>query len=207
MNLTLPTSAINSEGRETLKFCEFEVKFKVEGDLIYEFKKLVSQLEGCKDFVYVESDDIYYVKDNEFLRHRFSNFKKDKRSELTFKRKLNSDNNIKRVEYNVRVDNNSIESIAGFAKELGFDRNFRISKIAHIYKFDDAVVPFYTVIDEQGKMAHFIEVEVNEELLENLTEAEAWVIIEKYEKLLVPLGLTPQKRLRKSLFDMYRKLL
>lgn len=188
-----------------MDFIEFEVKFKVEGDLVYEFKKLVSNLPNLTDFIYIESDDLYFTKDDEFLRYRFANSKKDKRSELTFKRKLNNGNNIKRIEYNIRVDNNSIEAVSGFVESIGFKKNFRISKIAHIYKFNDATLPFYTVIDEVGKMAHFIEIEVDENLLNTINEDQAWAIIQKYETLLAPLGITPQKRLRKSLFEIYVK--
>jgi predicted adenylyl cyclase CyaB len=195
---------MSEENNKTLGFHEFEVKFRVEGDLVYEFKKLVGNLQDLKDFIYIESDDVYYIKDEDFLRHRFSNSKKDKRSELTFKKKLNDGNNIKRIEYNVRVDNNSVENIAGFVEALGFKRGFRIGKLVHIYRFKDATLPFYTVIDELGKIAHFIEIEVDEESLHDMTEEQAWAVIQKYEAILAPLGITPQKRLRKSLFEMYR---
>jgi hypothetical protein len=36
-----------------------------------------------------------------------------------------------------------------------------------------------------------------------MTEEEAWGIIVKYEKVLESVGVSPQKRLRKSLFEMY----
>jgi hypothetical protein len=39
--------------------------------------------------------------------------------------------------------------------------------------------------------------------MKNTTEEQAWGIIAKYEKLLDSIGLNAQKRLRKSLFEMY----
>ena len=98
------------------------------------------------------------------------------------------------------------ETIESFIARLGFEFNFKIKKIGvHIYTFADATLPFYTIIGESGKMSHFIEIEVNEELISKLTELEAFDIIRKYEKMLEPLGIKPQNRLRKSLFELYRK--
>jgi hypothetical protein len=188
-----------------MEFHEVETKYSVEGELVYAFKKLAQELEGLKDFVYVESDDIYYTKEDEFLRYRFSNSKKDKRAELTYKVKINKENNIIRKEVNLRVDSNHITTVEEFASCLGYAKNFRISKIVHLYRFEDATLPFYTVIDESGKMKHFIEIEVNEEILSKLSEEQCWDIIRKYEEKLAPLGITAQKRLKKSLFEMYRK--
>lgn len=187
------------------EFVEFEVKFRVDGALVYEWKRLVESLSDKKDFLYLESDDIYYVKDEDFIRHRFDSKDLTKRQELTLKKKVTKHNNIYRLETNLRVDGNSVETSADFCQKLGFERNFKISKYVHIYKFEDATLPFYTVIDEAGKMAHFIEIEVEESKLSSMTEEQAWAVIEKYEKILAPLGITPQKRLRKSLFEMYRK--
>jgi hypothetical protein len=38
-----------------------------------------------------------------------------------------------------------------------------------------------------------------------LTEDQAWAIIEKYEKILEPVGITAHKRLRRSLWEMYKR--
>jgi adenylate cyclase class IV len=54
-------------------------------------------------------------------------------------------------------------------------------------------------------MDNFVEIEVSEEKISSMTEKEAWAIIEKYERALEPVGLTAKNRLRKSLFEMYRR--
>lgn len=189
-----------------MEFVEFETKYRVEGDLVYDFKRLIEEkYSDFEEFIYVQSDDIYYVKGNDFLRYRFSNSKKDKRAELTFKKKTEKENNIIRKEVNLRVDHNDKDTVEAMAESLGFKRNFRISKIVHLYRFKDATLPFYSVIDEDGKIDHFMEVEVNEDLIPSLTPDDAWDIIKKYEQILAPVGITAQKRLKKSLFEMYRK--
>lgn len=188
-----------------LEFHEVEVKFRVDEAMRNDWKQLVEKIDGLKEHIYTESDDIYYTNNDEFLRYRFSPNKKEKRAEITYKSKINKDNNIIRKEVNLRIDGNSSETVEAFVNSLGFKYNFLISKYIDIYKFDDVTLPFYTVIDENGKRDTFIEIEVNEEKIHTLTENECWDIIKKYESILSPLGITAQKRLRKSLFEIYRK--
>ena len=188
------------------EFTEFETKYRVDGSLIYDFKQFVKEkLPDYKESIYIESDDIYYVKGDEFLRYRFSDDKKIKRAELTYKQKTVDNHNIVRKEVNLRVDQNDKDTVAAMAEALGFEKNFKISKIVHIYVYEDATLPFYTVYDEDGKVDHFMEIEVDEALIPKITKEEAMDIIKKYESLLSPLGITAQKRLKKSLFEMYRK--
>lgn len=188
-----------------LEFHEVEVKFRIEEAKLNDWKQLVEKLEGLKEFIYIESDDIYYTKGDEFLRYRFSNSKKDKRAELTYKAKTTEAHNIIRKEINLRVDNNDAATVEAFANSIGYLKNFTIRKYVSIYRFSDAILPFYTVIDETGKRDTFIEIEVNEEKIHQLTEDKCWDIIKRYEAVLAPLGVTASKRLRKSLFEMYRK--
>jgi len=200
---------------KTLEFHEVEVKFRLDASKLDEWKLLVSGLKGQKDFdlkewIAVDSDDIYFTRppskdmDYEFVRYRFSDDKKQKRAELTTKCKLSDANNIIRKEFNLRVDNNSKETVEAFIESLGFKRSFTITKHVQIYRFEDATLPYYTVIDDKGKRNTFIEIEVNEEKIHKLTKTECWAIIEKYEKVLAPLGISAKNRLRKSLFEMYK---
>lgn len=186
-------------------FVEFETKYRIEEPkVLWDFKHLVENQLGRKHCVYVQSDDIYYVKDDDFIRYRFSENPDEKRAELTIKRKTTVGNNIIREETNLRVDENTFATVENFVKQLGFNFNFRINKQCHIYHGDDATLVFYSVRDlENSKLAHFIEIEVTEGA--GFTEEESWAIIKKYETQLAPLGVTPQKRLRKSLYEMYKR--
>lgn len=205
-----------SEDKKTLEFHEFEVKFRIDESKLNDWKQVMrdykaKNLSDFKQFVYVDSDDIYYTQesskedvDYKFVRYRFS--ENEKRAELTTKTKLKDSNNIIRKEQNVRVDQNTKATIHEFITEgLEYKYNFTITKYVQIYKFKDATLPWYTVVDENGKRDTFCEIEVDEELLHKINEDEAWAIISKYEKVLEPLGITPRNRLRKSLFEMYRK--
>lgn len=197
---------MDQKENKTLEFHEIEFKYKVEEAKLNDWKQLVENLEGVKNFIYVESDDIYYTNsEGEFLRYRFSDNKKDKRSELTYKVKIKEANNVIRKEINLRVDQNKPETIEAFANSQNYHKNFKIRKYVSIYFFDDATLPWYTVIDEGGDRQTFCEIEVNEDKIHDLTKDECFDILKKYETILAPLGISPQKRLKKSLFEIYRK--
>lgn len=188
-------------------FKEFETKYCLDGDKVFEFKQLIENINDQYDFLYVQGPDFYYTKpDGSFLRYRKADNDKTGRAELTMKSKSEgSSNNIIRKEINLRVDKNNFNTIQEFASMLGYSFNFKIWKMCHIYKFKDATLVFYTVRDEKSEMTHFIEIEVDEELIPKITEEEAWNIVRKYEKELSPLGITYRHRLNKSLFEMYVK--
>ena len=172
------------------------------------FKDLVKSLNP-KSFVYVESVDIYYAKSkDEFLRYRKPSENKlsgeENRQELTFKKKLSENNNWSRTEINLRIDLNDPFLVHSFCEGLGYTKNFEITKSCDIYFLEDDVdIVFYSVKDESGKYSFFIEIEALEDC--HLTKEQSWERITKYEKLLAPLGITPQKRKKLSLWETYRK--
>jgi hypothetical protein len=185
--------------------CEFETKYKVNGDLQFKFKAVVSNLD-YKEFVYAEGPDYYYINSkDDFIRYRKA--VTERRSEITLKKKIeNSKNNIQRKEVNWRVDFTPKEDIEEGIKMMGYSFNFSIWKACHIYRMKDGTtLVFYTVKDLDNNIDHFIEIELDETKTKDLTKDQAMSIINKYEKLLSPLGITHRNRLSKSLFEMYRK--
>jgi adenylate cyclase class IV len=189
------------------KHTEFETKYRLDGDKVFEFKEIVETLDQPYDFIYIQGPDWYYTKpDGSFLRYRKAENDKSGRAELTMKTKPDgASSNILRKEVNLRVDKNKFDTVEEFAKMLGYDFNFKIWKMCHIYNFKDATLVFYTVRDDKGVMTHFAEIEVDEESIHKLTESEAKGVIKKYETILAPLGITYRHRLNKSLYEMYVK--
>lgn len=188
-------------------YLEIECKYNADDIDRIAFKDLAKSLIP-KSFIYVESKDVYYVRaENEFLRHRLPAENKggpeEHRSELTFKKKHKENNNWTRTEVNLRVDQNDPKLVDAFCEGLGYKKNFSIEKACDIYFYDDADIVYYTVKDENGKYAHFMEIEANEDI--GMTQEESWNVILKYEKLLLPLGISPQKRKKLSLYEMYVK--
>ena len=190
------------------KFLEVEAKYNADDIDRMAFKDIAKSLSP-KSFVYVESKDIYYVKgESEFLRYRMpaentQDGTTSSRSELTFKKKHTEKNNIVRTEVNLRVDLNDPTLVEAFCQGLGYAKNFSIHKSCDIYYYEDADIVYYSVKDEAGKYANFLEIEVDESL--DITQEQAREIIQKYEKFLSPLGISAQKRKKLSLFEMYKK--
>lgn len=210
------------------EFLEIETKYDASSIDRIAFKTLVEKF-GRHTFRYAESRDIYYTKEgDEFLRYRMpSPTETDPKSELTFKKKHVEQNNNVRTEVNLRIDKNDLDTVKAFCEGIGYKFNFTIMKYCDIYVFNDANLAYYTVIDESGKVASFIEIEANEyrnptpgegvQLLYRegqpfaprirISREEGWSIVQSYEKLLAPIGISPQKRQKLSLFERYRKAL
>lgn len=186
------------------QYLEIETKYGADEIDRLKFKSLMSSLKP-KSFLYIEGTDIYYVKqENEFLRHRMAvEHIEDKRAELTFKKKSVDKNNNVRTEVNLRIDLNDPHLVAAFCEGLGYKKNFSVFKMCDIYFFEDANLVYYTVVSDGGKQDNYIEIEASEDI--GLTTDQAWAIVQKYEKLLSPLGINAQKRKKLSLFEMYVK--
>ena len=191
-------------------YTEFETKYRTEITVLGHFKRIVEALPD-HSFIYVQGPDNYYTKPGSpFKRLRVGQYPMPNGEifmQLTSKLKPDgARTNVQRREPNWTLTGNDLEEIKDGLDLDGYKFSFAIWKGCHIYEFKDATLVFYTVIEEgQTSEAHFIEIEVDEKTIHNLTEADAWNVISKYEKILAPVGISPQKRLLKSLFDMYHK--
>lgn len=192
---------------------EWEVKHRVNGALRTEFNLLVSNLEGLTSYQHVVGPDTYYTnKEGNFVRFRKEAYQgKNARAELTMKfKKEDAKNNIVRTEYNIRVDNTPEDTIEKMLTALGFNFNFKIIKSCDIFFFELGNIVMYSVVDitdptKPSVGDHFIEIEVSEEKIKHMTEDQAKEFINKYEAALAPLGIAKNRRLKKSLFEMYRR--
>lgn len=190
---------------------EFETKYRTDAGNLVKFKDIADAIPGLKKFLYVQGPDCYYIKPNaseedvDFARYRKAEHTNDGGT-LTFKQKTNKKNSVIRNEDNLDLAKHMTKAqINAVVKRLGYEFDFKIWKMCHIYEYSDATLVFYTVTDDSNKEADFIEIEVDEKTIGNLTEDEAWDIIRKYEKILEPLGITSKNRTRLSLFEMYRR--
>lgn len=209
---------------KSLKDVEFETKYPISSDKLVEFKQIMERVGDLKSFLYVEGPDTFYTypkswfdenpqwdPEGTFIRYRKPSFGLDKgRRQVTWKYlPTGSIDNIQRTEYNWDIGNTPEDSIIGQIEHSGAKKNATIVKNCHIYKFEDATVVFYAVYDTtfslSEKADHFIEIEVDEENISKMEESEAWDIIEKYENILLSLGVNKKARLKKSLFQMYKK--
>ena len=191
------------------RFTEFETKYNSDIGMLSPFKSIVESLPGLLEFTYAEGPDTYLIKpDGSFGRYRAAKYPHGTQyAQWTLKFKpVGAKNNISRLEYNWRVDGTPAQEILDGAEAMGFKPCFKINKACHIYRFPECTVVFYSVKEEgSDKEDYFIEIEIAEETIHELTETQAWEIIRKYEKILESVGVNAQKRVRRSLFEMYRK--
>lgn len=189
------------------EFKELEYKYKADEIRLVEFQKLLRTLP-FKQLMEVSSWDVYYTKETdkeEFCRFRNSPV----RPELTKKKKVTSTNNWERIESDLPLDPARItEDKVTFHVGLdGYKENFRIYKSCFIYFLDLVNFVYYIVYNEDMKeMGRFVEVEINKDQVQKLGgEEKAFEVLKEYEQKLLALGISPQNRLKKSLFEMFVK--
>jgi len=184
-----------------MKYCEIETKYDADNIKMEDFLKIIESLPVRKKLLVSSYDEYYTNEEGDFVRYRH----RSERGELTIKRKLNSTNNNERVEVNLPTQGDNVETVTRFLQLLKYAPNFSIYKTCNIFWTDKVDLVYYVVYDKELKeKRRFIEIEADEEL-EWGSEQEAWDEILKYEKMLEPLGITPKNRLKKSLFEIFRK--
>ncbi len=184
-----------------MQFKEIEYKYDGSSLQMEKFTDLMETFRINKRMMVSSFDDYFVDAAGNFVRYRYT----DDRGELTIKRKLSDKNNNERVEVNVPTAGDNLKTVAAFVDLLGYKHNFGIYKSCRIFWIDKVVMVYYVVYDKELKeLRRFVEIEANEDLQWD-TEEEAWNEIDKYEKLLEPLGITPKNRLKKSLFEIFRK--
>jgi hypothetical protein len=187
-------------------FRELEYKYRADNIKLTDFNLLMEEWGYEKKLDGVGSWDHYYTKDSEedfFIRYRNDRH----RPELTKKRKLKSSNNWVRVEVDLPLDPERIneEIVTRFVGLDGYKEDFKIYKscVIYFYEYINAVLYYVSDHEMEGKQS-FLEIEVNKDKLEELGD-KAPEILKEYEQKLNKLGISPQNRLKKSLFEMYRK--
>jgi adenylate cyclase class IV len=184
-----------------MQFKELEFKYDAKDVSMDEFSLLIEKLNPNRWMIVSSYDEFFINKDGDFIRYRFT----DDRGELTIKRKTISANNFNRVEVNLPTSGKNFAAVNEFCSLLGYRHNFGIYKTCKIAFFEKAVFVYYVVYDKELKeLRRFIEVEANEDYSWN-SEKEALDFIEGCEESLKNLGITSKNRLRKSLFEMFKK--
>lgn len=184
---------------------ELEYKYRAESIKLSEFTNLVDEL-GYTRKKEASSFDYYYTLDSNpdiFQRYRESDT-----PELTKKRKVKDSNNWERVEVDLPLDPERINkaTVDRYVGLDGYKENFSIYKNCFIYWLDFCNIVYYTVYDKEMKeIGRFLEIEVNKDKVFELGQDVAFKKLEELEQKLQTLGITYKNRMKKSLFELYRK--
>ena len=184
---------------------KFELEFKYSSDNVKlrDFMKLMEELK-YEESLEISSWDTYYVHSEN--QEEFIRFRNSSTPELTLKRKVNQGNNWKRIEIDLPLDPERIdeETVNAWAELEGYTKKKRLYKTCFIYWTKMVNLVYYVVYDENmTEKGRYLEIESNKE--NGLTEEQSFQEIKKYEQELGKLGITPQNRLKRSLFELYVK--
>lgn len=185
-----------------VKHLEVEAKYKAHDIKYKDFRDLVDKLNPR--WQEVSSWDDYFV--NRSCKEDFSRYRNfDGKGQITSKEKTSDANNNTRIEYNINLGDNKFETIEEWHKSKGYKHEFKIFKTCFIAWLPTVDLVYYIVYNEELKeLDRFIEIECLEDHPWK-DEEEAWNEVIKYEKMLEPLGIVPQNRMKKSLFEIYKK--
>ncbi len=185
------------------KFLEIETKYRVRTSL-EEFDRFCKDL-GPSSSLLAAGYDHFYSSDKEpesFVRHRFSPVF----NQLTLKRKTTDANNYVRTEHNITLGEKvTTDQVKGLCKELGYTFNTSIFKNVFIHFYNKFNFVYYICYDnDMSELGRFIEIEMDENHPWE-TEDQAWQELLVLEHKARVLGVSPQARMKKSLFEQFRK--
>lgn len=183
-----------------MSFQEIEFKHNASKVSLDAFNKLCEKIKDRESHRNNLGYDSFFTnvdKPDTFFRIR----EDEGKLELTFKRKLNSEN-VVRVEYNLLV--NSKEQAVALIEEMGYKFDRTIGKVNHVHVYPWYVLSYYMCYDsDMSELGRFIEIEMREDVEASSDQA---VIVELkiIENMLKPLGLSTETRVISSLYELYR---
>lgn len=184
---------------------EVEFKYKANNLSLSAFKKFCESCNPDK-FILVSGYDFFYSKSDDptsFYRHRVNT----NENQLTFKRKTDPNNNFIREEHNIDLPLGvSAEKIKDLCNITGYKYNCLLFKNCFIYNFSYYTLVYYVVYNEDlNELGRFFEIEMKEDG-DWSDEHEAYRSLVSLEKMVGrELGITPENRVSKSLFELFRK--
>jgi adenylate cyclase class IV len=188
-----------------MKATEIEFKFNAKEISLKFFKEFCQGLKGESKYKEVSGwDDFWDSKNDEdgFYRIREDH----KILELTYKHKTKDNNNYVRDEHNLKIHpETSRAHVETFISSNGYSHNSRLFKNCFLYNFETYTLVYYVCYDEDMlELGRFIEIEMREDYPWP-TEKDAWNELVAMERICKPLGISPQSRVKRSLFEMFRK--
>lgn len=186
------------------EIAELEFKYSAEDISLNDFISFAEKLNPIKE-AEISSWD-YYYSHNSGLPFEFIRYRDGDPPELTLKIKTNEKNNTHRIEIDLPLAKTvSLKLVEKFVNFLGFKENFRIYKFCKIYWFEKVDIVYYIVYDKEMKeIGRRVEIEARKDYSFKSTE-EALLEIKAMEQKMVFIGITPQKRMKKSNWEQFKK--
>jgi len=188
-----------------MKYTEIEFKFNAKDIKLTDFIKFCKSHSGdCKEIIASGYDHFY---DNSKDPDAFGRLRVGPDvNQLTFKRKTKDTNNFIRTEHNIELTKGTTrDQIEALFLEFGYKYNVSLFKNCFVFVYDTYTFVYYICYDtDMEELGRFIEIEMSEEH-SWANEAEAYNHLLVLEKLMKSLGISPQNRVKRSLFELYSK--
>ncbi len=186
-----------------LKLKEMELKYRVDALTLEDFKAFCTARKPLK-IITAAGYDHFYANPKDpaaFARHRIG----PDMNQLTFKRKTAAKNNYLRTEHNIDLSPGvTPEQVAALLSEFGHKFNTTIFKNVFVYHYENHNWVYYVCYDTRLKeLGRFVEIEMAEDYPWP-SEHDAWEILTSLEAVGRALGLSPQRRMKNSLFEMFK---
>lgn len=180
-----------------------EIEFKYPAEIPLSEFKTFCEVRGPLNSLLISGFDHFLANEKEpgaFYRHRVNT----NENQLTFKRKLTLENNEVREERNINlplsVTGAQVRDLCGVH---GYKYTASIFKNCFIYNYDYYTLVAYICYDSELKeLGRFIEIEMKEDYAWT-SEEEALHELVTLERLCKDLGVSSEKRIKKSLFEMF----
>lgn len=187
-----------------MKFKEVEFKYSADNISLEKFHEFCRGRKP-KNYILAAGPDYFYQNNKQpdsFCRFRDGRDYK----QVTFKRKTSNSNNFIRTEHNINVSESTTEDmVRALVSEFDYAYNTTVFKTCFIYIYDYYTLVYYVCANEEAQeVGRFVEIEMDEGY-PWVSEQEAWDGLITMEKLCKGLGISPQARVKKSLYEIFRK--
>lgn len=186
-----------------IELTELEFKYDASDIKLSKFQEFARSLNPTKT---VEGTGWDYYYSGEGMPFEFMRLRKGGICELTIKIKSNDKNNNNRFELDLplalEVPNWLVEKFVGL---FGFKENFRVFKYFDIYWTEKVDIVYYTIYNkDMVEVGRRVEIEARKDY-KFQSEEEAVTEVKAMEQRMSEIGITPQKRMKKSMWEQFRK--
>lgn len=187
-----------------LKYREMELKYRADDLTLEAFKAFCTTNPYPVKVVTAAGYDHFYSNPKDpkaFARHRVG----PDMNQLTFKRKTSDKNNFLRTEHNIDLATTVAPSqVKALLSEFGYEANASIFKNVFVYHYGNHNWVYYVCYDSRLKeLGRFVEIEMAEDY-NWPTETAAWDELTRLEAAGKAIGLSPQRRMKNSLYEMFK---
>lgn len=182
-----------------------ELEFKYGADDI-KMTKFVEFAQANNPVKRIEGSGWDYYYSGTGLPFEFLRYRAGECSELTIKMKNDEKNNNNRFELDLPLSTKvSLWMVEKFVSLFGFKENFRVFKYFDIYWFEKVDIVYYIIYNkDMNEVGRRVEVEARKDYPFKSAE-EGTIEVKAMEQKMAAIGITPQMRMKKSMWETFRK--